>query len=135
MKKIFTVFLSLMLALSLCSCGGGSTDQNTAEKTAIGTWSSTIFADNGELSNADYGLSTLTFNQDGSGVLTLLGDTYEFTWEFSKKDNSTFEAFIYKMNMDGETTTFCYFLNEADQVNGSLLLLLDDDVGMYYEKD
>ena len=78
MKKAISIFLALLLCLSLCACGG---DDANAEKAIVGKWKS-------------FEGRTATFNEDGTGEAPYGGD---FTWKFDKETN------WYMISSDGLT--------------------------------
>lgn len=136
MKKMISLTLSLLMLLSLCLCTGcGDSEQSSAEKALIGSWSGSTFVDNEDISEIDATFTSMAFDKDGTGTVSIAEDQYSFTWEFWKKDDSSFESELYHVTIDGEQTTLALFLNEEDQVYGSLLFPLGSGVGLYYEKD
>ncbi|MEG1181644.1 MAG: hypothetical protein RSD39_06410, partial [Oscillospiraceae bacterium] len=62
MKKIISVVLVLMLALSLCACGG---------KSIVGTWKPTDAKNNPEMTFAKDGVVSLDFTAMGEGAAQL----------------------------------------------------------------
>ena len=67
MKKAVSVILVLVLCLSLCACGRKTTDAY------IGKW---------ETEDEGYYKYNMEVKADNTGVLTMAGETENFTWVF-----------------------------------------------------
>ena len=105
MKKIVALTLVLVLVLALCACGGGSEKKNPA----VGTWKISGLFESGE----DYteymdifgftGLA-IVLNEDGTGSMTMDGETADIKWEDGKIINpNTNESLTF--TIDGDKLT------------------------------
>ena len=136
MKKLISLTMALVLALILCACSGGTdSDESLAEKALIGSWTASYLAIGDEYTEVDDSWSTLLFEPDHTGVLVSLGEAYKFNWEFSARDDSTLDSYLYHMYIDGEPTTFGVLADESETPYGSLYLSLDDETGYFYVKN
>ena len=87
MKKVISLFLALVLCLSLCACSGGN---NTPDATKapgesekndlkiIGTWKT-------DPSYNDY---VLVINNDNTGNLSVNGGTESITWTYDEASST-----------------------------------------------
>lgn len=97
MKKTLCIILAVMLlAVSLCACGGSSN--------IVGSWSGT----------AEGIAVTMTFEDDGTGVMSVMGGlaSEEFTYTM-EGDNVTVttadgDVETYDYSIDGDTLTLTY---------------------------
>ncbi len=106
MKKIVALTLVLVMVLALCACGGSSdSDKNPA----VGTWKISGLFESGE----DYteymdafgftGLA-IVLNEDGTGSMTMDGETADIKWEDGKIINpNTNESLTF--TIDGDKLT------------------------------
>ena len=105
MKKIVALTLVLVMVLALCACGGGSDSKNPA----VGTWKISGLFESGE----DYteymdafgftGLA-IVLNEDGTGSMTMDGQTADIKWEDGKIINPDTNESL-NFTIDGDKLT------------------------------
>lgn len=97
MRKVLSLFLALVMCLSLCACGSSTAAEHTAsqKKTAkvVGTWT----ASDGDSRVYIY------LNEDYSGEMEAGGISLKYTWEY---DESTQVVTIHfeAVNLPGKLT-------------------------------
>ena len=105
MKKIVALTLVLVMVLALCACGGGSDSKNPA----VSTWKISGLFESGE----DYteymdafgftGLA-IVLNEDGTGSMTMDGQTADIKWEDGKIINPDTNESL-NFTIDGDKLT------------------------------
>lgn len=109
--KLLVILLIVTLSTNFYSCNSKNSDS------VVGTWKE--YRDNSD----DYLLSTLKFNEDGTGLFTVQGMTntqkFSFTWE--KTEASTIE-----INTNGDISTF--------ELNNGLLIEHSSFGSIVYKK-
>ncbi len=114
MKRTLALFLALLMALSLCACGGG----DSTTKTLVSTdWKAVL----------DYGLNSehkLSFNKDGTGLLSSPGGHGgDITW--SAQDN-VIKIEWKTTGYTGKSIVLNYTFDLVE-VNGSYRLVEDNE--------
>lgn len=102
MKKLFALFLALILLLALCACG---TQEEKAEEDlpdpVVGSWTLTGL----ELEGADVSAYSvqfdirLEFRPDGTGTVTAGEDSFSVTWQNGSFYDGS-EAIAYTVERD-----------------------------------
>ena len=105
MKKIVALTLVLVMVLALCACGGGSEKKNPA----VGTWKISGLFESGEdytayMSALGFDGLVIVLNEDGTGTMTMDGQTADIKWEDGKIINpNTNESLTF--TIDGDKLT------------------------------
>ena len=105
MKKIAALTLVLVMVLALCACGGGSDSKNPA----VGTWKISGLYESGEdytayMSALGFDGLVIVLNEDGTGTMTMDGQTADIKWEDGKLINPDTNETL-PITLDGDKLT------------------------------
>lgn len=100
----------------------------------VGEWSAIEVILDGESDTSTYLCSQLgaRIRADGTGYLTVAGEKANFDWEYLSTDD---ESHIYNYNVDGDESGFLYFIDPSHDYYHNLVVLLDEENIIIFEKD
>lgn len=145
MKKVLPAFLAVIMAISLCACGGGNNTASDSGSTSsdtdaiIGHWEmiATCDQDNSnEMSSATGSGAYVEFNKDGSGLLYLDSDAkYNFDWAYYPELTAKLDDMIgYSIDFDTIPNAANATLSESNGTDTVIILVDDIQYGMVFQK-
>lgn len=114
------------------SAKNGSSGVDTS--VIVGDWSAIEVVIDGESDTSSYLCSQLSarINADGSGYLYVADDRARLNWTYLRSDE---ECHIFNYTVGSDESGFFYFTDPAHEYYRNLIVLIDEETMIVYEKD